>query len=29
MLRPKLCDYSGAYIVVEGTIKGANNRDKK
>ena len=31
MLRPDLCDYSDAYIVVKGdiTVEGANNKDKK
>ena len=31
MLRLDLCDYSDAYIVVEGTItvEGVNNRDIK
>ena len=31
MLTSDLCDYSDAYIVVEGvvTVEGANNRDKK
>ena len=31
MLQSVLCDYSGTYIVVKGTITvtGANNRDRK
>ena len=31
MLRSDLCDYSDAYIVVEGdiTVEGVQNRDKK
>ena len=31
MLRSDFCDYSDAYIVVEGdiTVEGAYNRDKK
>ena len=31
MLRPDLCDYSDAYIVVKGdiTVEGTNNRNKK
>ena len=29
MLRSDLCDYSDAYIVVDGTIKGEINRHKK
>ena len=31
MLRSDLCDYSDAYIAVEGdiTVEGANSRDKK
>ena len=29
MLRSRLCDYSDAYILIKGTITGANFRNVK
>ena len=29
MLQSDICDYSHAYIVVKGTIRGENNTDRK